>query len=287
MTQIASHDAVGDFTSALSELHRLLLDYQGAESFLRKAASVTARTVGSGLSCSIMMQSGGHALAVATSDPLATLTEQMQESTAQGPSLRCLRWQQLVRINDLAEDTRWPLFAVRAAELGVRSCLCLPLSAPGATGALSLYAPAPEAFGAPEIGRASSFAGYLASALIIGARQDGLLATIDQLRSALASRAVIDQAVGVIISRAGCSGGQAVAMLRAESQQRNVKLRGLARQIVAEASGRSPQRAAFETDPHPPGAHFAAQREPAAGGTIDSGTRAAAPGAVPAGRGKP
>ena len=87
-----------------------------------------------------------------------------------------------------------------AAEIGIRSCLCLPLQAPGTTGALSLYAAVPHAFGAAQISRATTFACYLVSALVIGARQDGLLATVDQLRTALASRAVIE---GVSTARHG------------------------------------------------------------------------------------
>ena len=271
MTQTASRDADGDYTSALSELHRLLLDYQSAESFLRQAAGLTARTVGGGLSCSIMLQPGGRTLAVATSDPLTTLAEQLQESSGQGPSLRCLRWQHLVHIDDLAEDTRWPLFARRASGMGIGSCLCLPLEASGTKGALNLYAPAPRAFTAAHITRASTFAGYLASALVIGARQDGLLATIDQLRTALASRAVIDQAIGVIMIRERCPSSQAVAMLRAESQHRNIKLRDLARQIVAKASGQPPQIPPFETGSQQPGRFVAARPEPA--GAATSGQR--------------
>lgn len=253
MTRTAPGDPGGDYTTALSELHRLLLNYQSAESFLRQAASITARTVGTGLSCSIMLQPGGRALAVATSDPVATLTEQVQETTGQGPSLRCLRWQHLVHIDDLAEDTRWPVFALRATEMGIRSCLCLPLEAPDSTGSLNLYAPAPHAFGAAQISRASTFAEYLASALIIGARQDGLLATIDHLHTALASRAVIDQAIGAIMTRERCTSGRAVAMLRAESQRRSVRLRDLARQIVATTGGGPPQLPPFEMPAQAPG----------------------------------
>ncbi len=253
MTYITSRDPGGDYTSALSELHRLLLDYQSAESFLCQAARLTARTVGSSLSCSILLQPGGHALAIATSDPLATVSEQVQESTGQGPSLRCLRWQHLVRVDNLCEDARWPLFTLRATEVGIRSCLCLPLRAPGTSGALSLYAPATHAFGAPQISRASTFADYLISALAIGARQEGLLSTIDQMRTALASRAVIDQAIGVIMSRDHCTSTQAMAMLRTQSQHRNLKLRNLAREIVTRASGGPPRLPPFETGSHPPG----------------------------------
>lgn len=237
-----SADRGGDYTLALSELHRLLLDYQSAEHFLRKAASLTARTVGSGLSCSIMTQSSGHMLMVATSDALATFAHAAQDELGQGPSLRCLRWQHPVQIGDLADDTRWPLFARHAAETGIRSCVCVPLQVPGMTGALSLWAAAPHAFGAQQPRSVTTFARYLGDALAIGARQDGFLATVDQLRTALASRAVIDQATGVILGRQCCTSSEALAMLQAMARNRNLELRDLARQIIEEASTGPPRR---------------------------------------------
>ena len=244
----ASPDPGGDYASALSGLHRLLVDYQGAESFLRQAAVVTARTVGRGLMCSIMLQPSGRPLMAAASDPLATLAHQVQDSLGQGPGLRCLRWQHQVHIEDLTGDLTWPLFAQHAAGIGIRSCLCLLLAVPGMTGVLSLYAATPHAFGALHVSRAKTMAGYLSGAIILGARQDGLLATIDQLRGALASRAVIDQAAGVLIARGHCSSSQALATLRAAAHDHNVTLGDLARQIVDEASGGPHRRPHLETD---------------------------------------
>ena len=55
------------------------------------------------------------------------------------------------------------------------------------------------------------------------------------------SRAVIDQALGVIMARERCPQDKAFAMLRSVSQNRNVKIRDLAARIVTQASGEPPK----------------------------------------------
>ncbi len=237
MTATGVPDPGGDYTAGLGELQHLLLGYQGAEDFLQRVAAVTARTVGGGLSCMIMLQAGERQLTVATSDTLATAIYDVQYTLGQGPCLRCLRWQHPVHIDDLAEDARWPVFALRAAEKGVRSCLSLPLEVPQMTGALSLYAPAVRAFGPGEALRAKTFAGYVSGAITLASRQDGFLATIGELRGVLASRPVVDQAVGIVMARQHCTSRQALAMLRSAARDRRVRLHDLASQIVSETSG--------------------------------------------------
>lgn len=57
------------------------------------------------------------------------------------------------------------------------------------------------------------------------------------LLAALDSRAGIDQAIGVIMSRRQCTAEQAFAHLTRESQNRNTKLRDIAAEVVAEVAG--------------------------------------------------
>lgn len=54
----------------------------------------------------------------------------------------------------------------------------------------------------------------------------------DHLQSALASRAVIDQALGIVMAQNKCTADEAFDTLRSNSQNRNVKLRDVAGQIV-------------------------------------------------------
>jgi GAF domain-containing protein len=138
---------------------------------------------------------------------------------------------------------------VRAAAHGIRSTLSVPLVAEGKQiGALNLYGPVPDAFGADEIRRAESLAANAAGALALAVRQAATVDLTSQLRAALASRAVIDQAIGVIMAQERCSQAEAFAILRAASQNRNVKLRTVATQIVTSVAGQPPPPAAVEED---------------------------------------
>ncbi|MWA08248.1 ANTAR domain-containing protein [Streptomyces sp. BA2] len=64
-----------------------------------------------------------------------------------------------------------------------------------------------------------------------------LRAANDQLQRALASRAVIDQAIGMVMVLAPCANGTARSLLVDVSQHSNVKLREVATALVATADG--------------------------------------------------
>jgi two-component system, response regulator / RNA-binding antiterminator len=61
---------------------------------------------------------------------------------------------------------------------------------------------------------------------------------VDQLREALGTRPVIDQAKGMLIARHGCSPEEAFQMLSAASQRENRKLRDVAEAMVEGAQQR-------------------------------------------------
>jgi AmiR/NasT family two-component response regulator len=63
---------------------------------------------------------------------------------------------------------------------------------------------------------------------------DGLKRLTGQLEQAMASRAVIEQAKGVIMAMRGITEDEAFEVLRRSSQDRNVKVRALAQQVVRE-----------------------------------------------------
>ena len=132
--------------------------------------------------------------------------------------------------------------SIEAASHGIRSCLALPLVAEGkAIGALNLYARSAAAFGTAETLRAQNFAKNASGAVALALRLASFAALTDQLRSSLASRTVIDQALGVIMAQERCTPAYAFAILQAASQNTNVKLRDLASAIVTGVSGERPQ----------------------------------------------
>jgi GAF domain-containing protein len=236
----------------LAGLQDALLKTDSVEQFLHELAVLAARTVSEGMSCGMALRQRGRAprTAAACSDPLASEADRVQYQSGDGPAAHVLRHGRRVRIQDTATHDRWPRFCRHAAALGIRSCYALPLVTDGEpAGVLLLYARQPGAFGPEETKRAEDFAGHASGALALSLRMASCLEQNEQLRASIVSRAVIDQALGVIMAMERCPQHKAFALLRSASQNTNVKLRDLAATIVTRASGEpSVTTAPFEDD---------------------------------------
>lgn len=246
MTEEHVANATREFDSErnIKELHQALLSTQGVAGFLHEMALLAARLVGAGLSCGMIMRPDGKPATVACSDPLAARVDEMQYEFDDGPCLHAMRDGRTVRIEDTAEKAHWPEFEARAASHGIRSCLALPLNADGRpVGALNLYAREASAFGTAEARLAENFAEDASGALSLAIRLASHAALIEQLRSSLASRGVIDQALGIIMAREHCTQDRAFAILRSASQNGNVKLRDIASAVVTSVTGEPPRPA--------------------------------------------
>ena len=235
MSNEAHNDLIG--------LQNALLNMDDIEQFLHELAVLSTRVVTDGLSCGMTFRQRGRTpVTAACTDPLAAAADDVQYQTGDGPCLHALRHAQPVRIDDMARHGRWPRFARQAMSLGIRSCLAMPLITDGEpVGALNLYARRPGAFGPAETRRAESFARNASGALTLALRMATCNDLNDQLRSSIVSRAVIDQALGVIMATERCPHDKAFALLRTVSQNTNVKLRDLAADIVTSASGEPPR----------------------------------------------
>lgn len=239
-------EAHTDVAASIAELHALLLDTDSIDGFLRELAVLAVFTLGEDLSCGITLQPNGRPLTVASSDGLASQLDELQYAQDQGPCLAALRTGQLVRIDEVAGDDRWGDYAARVLAHGVQSSLSMPLTARGSpVGAFNLYSRLPGFFGPFETRLAERFAQDASVAVGIAARLSADAVLTAQLRAALASRAVIDQAIGVIMAEQRCTTDEAFAVLRTASQNRNVKLRQVAQDIVTGITGAAPQPPPF------------------------------------------
>ncbi len=232
-----------DVQGDLAELQQALLKTAGLEQFLHELAVLAARTVSDGMSCGMALRQRARPSSItACSDPLASEADQLQFQSEEGPVLLALRDGQPALVNDTATHERWPRFCRPAAALGIGSCYALPLqSEDEAVGALALYARPAGAFGPEQTKRVDEFARHASGALTLALRQAACADQNDQLRSSIVSRAIIDQALGVIMATERCPQDKAFAMLRSVSQNTNVKLRDLAATIVTSVSGEPPK----------------------------------------------
>jgi GAF domain-containing protein len=173
--------------------------------------------------------------------------DESQYEASQGPCLHALDSGEIVTVPDITRDDRWTDYLAHALAHGVRSSLSLPLQADGETaGALNLYSRSAHAFDDPTVlSAAAALAAQGGAVLSIAVRQAQQVALTSQLREALASRAVIDQAMGILMAQQRCTADDAFALLRRTSQNRNRKIRDIAADIVTAVGGQTPQPPEF------------------------------------------
>jgi GAF domain-containing protein len=237
---------VPDLAEALTELVNLMLATQTVDDLLADLARLAAEVVAPSASCGITMRRDSQAFTVFASDALAAHVDEVQYGQGEGPCLQTLRTGESVAVPDLAADTRWPDYRPHALAYGVRSSLSLPLRSDGDTrGAMNLYASIPGAFTDAVRQRASVLATQATVALTIVTRQAKQTQLTAQLRDALASRTVIDQALGILMYQQRCNADLAFDLLRSASQHQNRKLRDIAVEIVRDAGGAEPHPGPF------------------------------------------
>jgi GAF domain-containing protein len=237
---------IPDLADALTELVDLLLSTPDVDDLFADVARLAARVVTPTASCGVTVRRDSRPVTAAASDDLAAQVDEVQYSEGEGPCLDALHIGKVVTVTDLAVEERWPGYRPRAMDHGVRSSLSLPLTADGdVRGALNLYSPAPAAFVNGSRQRAKKFAEQASAALTVAVRQAKQTELTIQLRNALASRTVIDQAIGILMDQQRCNADGAFELLRSASQHQNRKLRDLAADIVRAVGGGEPRAGPF------------------------------------------
>ncbi len=174
---------------------------------------------------------------------MAEIDEIQYVTLNEGPCITAALEARTVRSGSLDKEKMWPRFGPQAVRSGIHSALSLPLLLAGqVVGAINVYAQGKHVFDdhAAELGEL--FAAPAAVAVHNAQILTQALALTVQLQSALSSRPVIDQAIGLLRGRSGCTADEAFARLRALSQSEHTKLVDVARGIVDEAVRRARSR---------------------------------------------
>lgn len=164
---------------------------------------------------------------VATNERLRKLDEAQYE-LGEGPCREAIRAHETVVVDDLATDPRWPSWGrAMVDELGIRSSLSFRLftRADRTWGALNVYSRTAHAFTDEDVLQGRTVAAMAAVALARSINDE-------QLASALESRTVIGQAVGILMERYSLDEDRAFDVLRRVSSQDNLKLRDVASELV-------------------------------------------------------
>ena len=162
-----------------------------------------------------------------------SLHELVPNALRDGPCLDAARRQQVNRWNHREAEQRWPEFTRVAQEMGLRSYLSAGLGWAGRQlGALNLSSRDTDGFSQLDEGILALFTAPAAAVIVVASRYSEARDLATQLEQALRSRAVIDQAIGIVMAESRCDAEQAFATLGRASNNRNMKLRDLATEIV-------------------------------------------------------
>lgn len=228
-----SYDSARD----LAQLAAVMLAEPDLPAALCRVTTVAVGIVPQCDGASLTMRREGRPTAAASSDAWAAELDELQHREQEGPCLDCLREGSVMRVRDLPQDQRFPSYGPRAGERGARSVLSLPLAADGRTvGALNLYSRACDVFDGDALALGELLAAHASLAVQAATAYYSSRDVAEQLREAISSRAVIEQAKGVLMTQLRCTPDEAFQRLVEASQTSNRKLRLVAQEVVQQVS---------------------------------------------------
>lgn len=230
-----------DLAAAYAELQNLILDGPDVTDFLHQLA-VLAASIVPATHCGITLNRDGQTSTVVSSDEVAMRMDEVQYTRGRGPCLEAMATGVRIDVPDMERETRWGDYADHAVANGILSVVSVPLTVDGDTvAALNLFATAADTFTDHDVARAEAFTGQAATALTILLRHARRTVLDDELREALATRAVIDQALGILMVTRRISSHEAFEVLRHASQTTNRKVSVIAAELIETMTGHPPQ----------------------------------------------
>lgn len=240
MTNATPADTAQDAQRALTELGRIILGAQPLVQTLERVAQLTQTVVPHARDVSVTLLEEpaegrpAKASTVAFTGHLAVDLDERQYKSGFGPCMDAAVSGETITV-DTSDDEVYVDFSALARRRGVGHTLSVALPIAQRTiGALNIYG-AGEPFTARETQLAHEVAGSAAVALANAAAFSSTAELAKNLQLAMESRAVIEQAKGLVMGQRHCSADEAFTILRKTSQQSNLKLRTLCQNLVDRA----------------------------------------------------
>ncbi|WP_378737895.1 GAF and ANTAR domain-containing protein [Nocardia brasiliensis] len=239
-----------ELATGMAELTALLLSANDIGASLHAMTEIVSRMLPGRPMVGVTMRLAGEPVTVAATGTEVIVVDEAQYNQRHGPCLAAMETGQPVSAPDLTHEQRWGDYPARALAHGIHSVYAQPLLAEGEpVGALNLYARLPYGFDEPSqraINLTGEHTGVLLTAVFAATRQADLT---DQLRAALASRTMIDQALGILMGQRRCDRDAAFDLLRKASQRRNMKIIDLARETIRTWTGAEPEEQPHFNEP--------------------------------------
>jgi GAF domain-containing protein len=228
-------DPPRDPRAAFAELSKIMLGEQQLSETLTRVAELTKQTIPGAAEVSVTLMQDGQAASVVFTGSLAAHLDERQYEAGFGPCMDAALSGATVTIADTAADPTYTDFGRIAHRRGITHTLSIGLPvARKIIGALNIYGTDEGSFDEATEELATAFASYAAVAVANAGVYASTATLAANLQRALQSRAVIDQAKGILMGRHGISADAAFDMLSRESQTTNRRLRDIAGDLVEE-----------------------------------------------------
>ena len=237
-----------ELVGSLTGLARALAEDESVQDTLKSILALTLRLVPGCHAASVtVLEPDGEPRTVAATDVETEELDRRQYLLHDGPCLDAARNQQINSWSLIEAEQRWPDFTHLAKELGLRSYLAAGLGLAGQRlGALNLSSRGADGFDRLDENLVAQFVPSASAAIVSARRHAKARDLAAQLNQALISRAVIDHAIGILMAESHCGADQAFEVLKRASNNRRMKLRDLAAEIVTRVSGHPPSDYADE-----------------------------------------
>jgi GAF domain-containing protein len=219
----------------LRELSQVVLADRTLTEVLTDITRIAAAGIPGAEASSITLVRNDKAFTAAYHGDMALAADELQYEKGYGPCMDAARGGVLLRIDDMRTEQRWRDYVSHVqGKVGVLSSLSVPLPYQGSTiGALNNYSSRPSAFASPESLQAGLEVAETVAVAVANADVHWQLGEqARNMRLAMDSRAVIEQAKGVLMAQRHMDADQAFEILREASQRYNRKLRDIAQGIV-------------------------------------------------------
>jgi GAF domain-containing protein len=219
--------------AALDELAGLSLSERSLRSVLQLVAELTKKALPGDVEASVTLVAADRPMTVVHTGPLAVDLDESQCRHGCGPCLHAAGTGEVVEVPDCRSEPRWPDFMRTAVECGCLSSLSLPLGSPERMAAgLNVYAREPGPFPGGSRRDAERFARFAGVAVANIHAYRSARELSDNLQTALDTRAVIDEAKGILVDRYRLTPDQAFRLLARASIATHRKLRDIADELV-------------------------------------------------------
>lgn len=182
----------------------------------------------------VSVQDGDQLRFVTALDERSTLLEGVQDAAQAGPCVDAWRSGQAVTVADLQREPHgWDRYERAANDAGIVAIAGIPMRCDNQSiGALDLYSSTPRQWSGDDLESARILADMASSYVIHASELDRQRRLNEQLRAALDSRIVIEQAKGILAAERQITVDAAFEVLRRHARRHSATLRSVAEAVV-------------------------------------------------------